>query len=75
MANSDTKPHWVTFVAEYKDGTKEYFRIDPGTLERGDHVARIIAREWQVEGKLKKDEINRVYRYWAAMQGVGGRFL
>ena len=22
MANSDTKPHWVTFVAEYKDGTK-----------------------------------------------------
>jgi len=22
MANSDTKPHWVTFVAEYKDSTK-----------------------------------------------------
>ena len=45
MANSDTKPHWITFVAEYKDGTKDYFQIDPGTLERGDHVARIIARE------------------------------
>lgn len=43
----------IAFIAEYEDGSKEPFLIDPYTLNRGDHVARVIARELQQVDKLK----------------------
>jgi len=36
----------IAFVAEYDDGSEDYFRVHVSTLERGDHVARLVAGEW-----------------------------
>jgi hypothetical protein len=52
----------IAFVAEYDDGSKDYFRVPRSALERGDHIARIIAGEWQRGGRLKLGNIVRVYR-------------
>ncbi len=56
------KEDWITFLAEYDDGTQEPFQIDQVTLRSGDHVAPTIAREKQQEGLLKPGTICKVYR-------------
>lgn len=52
----------VPFVVEYEDGRTAFMLIDPFTLSRGDHVARIIAVERQGEGKLPVGQISNVKR-------------
>jgi len=52
----------IAFLAEYDDGSKSTFVIDRWTLERGDHVASIIARERQEAAQLKPGKIVLVYR-------------
>ena len=52
----------IAFVAEYEDGSTDYFRVDRSTLRSGDHVARLVAGEWQRGGRLKPGKIVRVYR-------------
>jgi hypothetical protein len=59
---SDPSENWVTFVAEYEEGFKVTFRIDQWTLESGDHVCCIVARENQEKGLLKPGKIVLVYR-------------
>jgi len=53
----------IAFVAEYDDGSEDYFRVDRHALRQGagDHIARIVA-EWQRGGRLKPGNIVRVYR-------------
>jgi hypothetical protein len=50
------------FIVEFEDGTRDYFFIDTPTLRTGDHVARIVARNRQAEGKLPKKPIKSVTR-------------
>ena len=50
----------IAFVAEYEDGSTDYFRVDRSTF--GDHVARLVAGEWQRGGRLKPGRIVRVFR-------------
>jgi len=52
----------IAFLAEYDDGSRFTFVIDRWTLERGDHVASIIARERQEAAHLKPGKIVLVYR-------------
>jgi hypothetical protein len=52
----------IIFFAEYDDGSTEHFEIPSTALARGDHVALMIARESQQEGRLKLGKIVRVYR-------------
>jgi hypothetical protein len=52
----------IAFLAEYDDGSKFILVIDRWTLERGDHVASIIARERQDAAQLKPGKIVSVYR-------------
>jgi hypothetical protein len=53
---------WIEFLAEYEDGRSHHFWIDRWTLNRGDHVAKIVAREQQGKGKLPRGNIVRVKR-------------
>jgi hypothetical protein len=48
------------FIVEFEDGTRDYFFIDPATP--GGHVAGIVARNRQAEGKLPKKPIKSVTR-------------
>jgi hypothetical protein len=68
------------FIAEYEDGTQEVFAVlqsasdqGPGALE----IARIVAGEWQRDGKLKPGAIMKVRRpsieELIEMYGKGGR--
>jgi hypothetical protein len=52
----------IAFIAEYEDGSEDYFRIDRYALSPGDHIAGIVAREWQKAGRLRPGKIVRVYR-------------
>jgi hypothetical protein len=54
----------IRFLAVYDDGSKEPFDIDNRDLRRGDHVARVIARQRQRAEypRLKPGEIVKVYR-------------
>jgi hypothetical protein len=52
----------VVFVATYDDGRSESFNIDKFTLRSGDHVARLIAGEWQPGGRLPAGKIVSVKR-------------
>jgi hypothetical protein len=52
----------IAFIAEYDDGSEDYFRVDRWTLRSGDYIARIVAGEWQRGGRLKPGKIVRVYR-------------
>ena len=52
----------IRFVAEYEDGSKERFDIPLGEMQRGEHLARTIAREYQKRGRLKLGKIVKVYR-------------
>jgi hypothetical protein len=52
----------IAFLAEYDDGSTSTFVIDRWTLERGDHVASIIARKRQEAAQLKPGKIVLVYR-------------
>jgi len=61
------------FIVEFEDGTRDYFFIDPPTLRTGDHVARIVARNRQAEGKLPKKPIKSVTRSkwtWVRQRGL-----
>jgi hypothetical protein len=52
----------IAFIAEYDDGSEDYFRVDRWTLRTGDYIARAVAGEWQRGGRLKPGSIVRVYR-------------
>ena len=52
----------IRFVAEYEDGSKEHFDIPLCEMQRGEHLARTIAREYQKRGRLKLGKIVKVYR-------------
>ena len=52
----------IAFIAEYEDGSEDYFRVDRSTLRNGDYIARAIAGEWQRGGRLNPGRIVRVYR-------------
>ena len=58
----ESKARWITFIAEYRDGTLARFAIDPRMLKSGDHVARASAGERQEKGSLKPGDITLVYR-------------
>jgi hypothetical protein len=53
---------WLTFVAQYRDGSFDYFAVDPFTLLSDNYIACNDARERQEEGSLKLGEIVLVYR-------------
>jgi len=52
----------IYFIAEYEDGSKGYFGIDPAILQNGEEIALIIASERQREGTLKGGKIIRAYK-------------
>jgi hypothetical protein len=53
---------WLTFVAQYRDGSFDHFAVDPFTLLSDNYIACDDARERQEEGSLKLGEIVLVYR-------------
>ena len=55
-------PNSVAFIAKYEDGSEDCFRVQRHDLSSGDHVARLIAGEWQRAGRLKPGNIVRVFR-------------
>ena len=52
----------VQFVVQYVDGRHALIWIDRWTLNQGDHVAPIVAREKQEEGELPPGKIESVRR-------------
>jgi hypothetical protein len=52
----------IAFVATYDDSRTEWFSIDKFTLRSGDHVAIVIAGEWQRGGRLPAGKIVSVKR-------------
>jgi hypothetical protein len=58
----EKRTDWITFVAEYRDGSFDRFAVDPFTLLRDNYIARNDVRERQEEGSLKLGEIVQVYR-------------
>ena len=54
----------IAFLAEYDDGSTSTFVIDRWTLERGDHVASIIARKRQEAAQLKPGKISFGKSLW-----------
>jgi hypothetical protein len=44
----------IAFVATYENGSTEVFSIDRFTLLSGDHVAKIVAGEWQSGGGCRR---------------------
>jgi hypothetical protein len=52
----------ILFIAEYEDGTQEFFDVNRWTLRNGDAIAIVIAGEWQRRGRLKAGKIIRVHR-------------
>jgi hypothetical protein len=52
----------VTFIAQYENGTEEYFAVDRFTLRNGDAIARVIAGEWQRGGRLPPGKIVKIRR-------------
>ena len=52
----------ISFIAEYEDGGTATFSIDKWTLQKGDHVAVIIAGERQRAGHIPKGKIKQVRR-------------
>ena len=59
---SDSSERAFTFVAEYQDGSKEYFQIHNAGLNGLEEEPLTIAWNWQEEGKLRPGKIKRVYR-------------
>jgi hypothetical protein len=53
---------WLTFVAQYRDGSFDHFAVDPFTLLSDNYIACDGARERQEQGSLKLGEIVLVYR-------------
>ena len=56
------RPAALTFCVEYDDGTIAHFSIDPDTMRRGNHVARLIAIDRQREGAIPPGEIKDVWQ-------------
>ena len=52
----------VAFDVTFDDGSVQQIAIDTFTLRTGDHVARVIAREWQSGGRLPNKPIVSVKR-------------
>ena len=52
----------VRFVAKYEDGNTAVFSLPLFDLRSGDHIARVIAREMQMGGRLPKGRIISVER-------------
>lgn len=52
----------VLFLVEYEDGSQATISIDRFTLRSGDHIARIIAGEWQRGGRIPDGKIKAVRR-------------
>jgi hypothetical protein len=63
------KEDWVTFRVDFEDGTVASIEIDKFTLSRGDHVARVIARERQANGTLRSGTIKSVRRLRPYLSG------
>ena len=61
MAKRKQQPD-VTFIVEFEDGETAMIAIDNFTLRTGDHIARIIAKEWQDGGRLPAKPIKSVKR-------------
>ena len=56
------KSGYVTFKVLFEDGTTAWVSIDQFTLRTGDHIARIVAGEWQRDGRLPDKPIKTVKR-------------
>lgn len=52
---------WLTFVAQYRDGSFDHFAVDPFTLLSDNYIACDDARERQKEGAA---EIVRYDAIW-----------
>ena len=52
----------VTFEVLFEDGTTDWIEIDQSSLRTGDHIARIVAGEWQRDGRLPDKPIKAVKR-------------
>ena len=59
----------TTFIVEYEDGGTTTITVDLWTLRTGDHIARVLANEWQRAGRIPKGKIKSVKR--APGQGPG----
>jgi hypothetical protein len=52
----------ILFAVTYEDGSVVQITIDRHALRSGDHVARIIAGEWQRDGRIPEGKITSVSR-------------
>ena len=52
----------VPFFVTLDDGSEHSITIDPFVLRNGDHIARIVAGEWQRDGKIPPGKIVKVRR-------------
>ena len=46
----------LSVIVEYEDGRTTTITIDRWTLRSGDHVARIVAGEWQQGGRIPEGD-------------------
>jgi hypothetical protein len=60
-----TKRRWdeVTFIVQYDDGRTVYLSVEVQEIEAGDHVARLIAGEAQLDGRIPDGAIHSVRRH------------
>jgi hypothetical protein len=56
------RDHNIMFAVNYNDGRTAYITISPRTLQEGDHVARVVARERQEKGEIPEGDIANVRR-------------
>lgn len=56
------QPDSVRFAVTFEDGSRDFMSIPQATLQRGDHVARIVAGEKQRAGELRTGKIVDVRR-------------
>lgn len=57
------KVEHIVFVAEFKDGSEHWFKVDALLLRSGDQIARFAALEMQKSGTLKRGKILRVRQF------------
>jgi hypothetical protein len=53
---------WLTFVAQYRDGSFQRFLVSPFSILRDNYTAFNDVRERQEKGSLKLGHVVQVYR-------------
>jgi hypothetical protein len=60
----------VPFIVNFADGVSAIIRVYETDLRSGDHVVRIIAREQQEDGRLRKGKIVGISRFKSREQAA-----